>query len=262
LGRLAQDALYFHEGPAEPAPQESPRYSYRMQVPAGVRKSGPWQLALSGLIDTQAINSRFYLDRQSHLSVFHEKEGLIITGANSKRQPELATFTEMVGNTLVLMPLSSRFQMGETEDRLSLAYNTFFSDLYATAADKTVSLRFAISGRGTPGADTRLNMQLCLKAGEVIETGAGKKLVLGTERVELPPSDLGGRIVHRGWTLEFPRNATLIWPVYPHNPYADVPETNIAYAVGRLTVPLVLKAQTGRYVRANELELAFLLHAQ
>ena len=259
LGRLAQDALYFHEGPTEIAPPESPRYAYRMRVPAGMRKSGPWQIALSGLIDTQAINSRFYLDRQSHLSVFHEKEGLIITGANSKRQPELATFTEMVGGTLVHMPLSSRLQMGENEDRLSLAYNTFFSDLYAAAAGKTLSLRFAISGRGTPGPDTRLNMQLCLKAGEAIETGAGRKVVLGADRVELPPAELGGRIVHRGWTLEFPKNATLIWPVYPHNPYSDSPETNIAYAVGRLTVPLALKAQPGRYVRANELELAFLL---
>ena len=105
-------------------------------------------------------------------------------------------------------------------------------------------------------------MSSSLKAGETIETGAGKKIMLGTERVELPPADLGGRIVHRGWTLEFPKNATLIWPVYPHNPYSDTPETNVAYAVGRLTVPLVLRTQPGRYVRANELELAFLLRAR
>ena len=261
LGRLAQDALYFHEGPTEPAPQQRSSYVYRMQVPAGVRKSGPWQVALSGLIDTQAINSRFYLDRQSHVSVFHEKEGLIITGANSKRQPELATFIEAVGGTVVYMPLSSRLQMGESEDRLSLAYNTFFSDLYVAAGDKSVGLRFVISGRGTPGADTRLNLQLCLKAGESLETGSGKKLVLGAERIELTPADLRGRIAHHGWTLELPEGATLLWPVYPHNPYADAPETNIAYAVGRLTIPLALKARPGKYVRANELELAFRLSA-
>ena len=61
----------------------------------------------------------------------------------------------------------------------------------------STSKMIGLSGRGTPGVDTRLNMQLCLKAGETIETGSGKKLVLGTERVELPPADLGGRIVHR-----------------------------------------------------------------
>jgi hypothetical protein len=31
------------------------------------------------------------------------------------------------------MPLSSRLQMGSSEDRLSLAYNTFFNDLYVKA---------------------------------------------------------------------------------------------------------------------------------
>jgi hypothetical protein len=63
-------------------------YMHRMEVPAGIRKTGPWQVALSGIIDRQAINSRFYLDRQGHISVFHQKAGLIITGANSKSQPE------------------------------------------------------------------------------------------------------------------------------------------------------------------------------
>ena len=261
LGRLAQDALYYHDGPALAAPQELARYAHRMQqAPAGVRKSGDWQVALSGLIDTQAINSRFYLDRQGHVSVFHKQAGLIVTGANSKRQPEIATFNETVGDRVVHLPLSSRLQMGEKEDRLSLAFNTFFSDLYVTAAvDQALSLRFVISGRGTPGPDTRLNLQLCVKAGEALETGSGQRLMLGADRVELSPADLNRRIVHHGWTLELPEGASLSWPIYPHNPYTDLPETNIAYAVGRLTVPLALKARPGKYVRANELELAFRL---
>lgn len=262
LGRLAQDALYYHEGPVLAPPQDLVHYALRMQqARAGVRKSGDWQVALSGLIDTQAINSRFYLDRQGHVSVFHKQAGLIITGANSKRQPEIATFNETVGGSVVHLPLSGRLQMAEKEDRLSLAYNTFFSDLYVTAAavDQTLNLRFAISGRGAPGPDTRLNLQLCLKAGETIETGSGKRLVLGADPVELSSSDLNRRISHHGWTLELSEGASLSWPVYPHNPYADLPETNIAYAFGRLTVPLALKARPGKYVRAKELELAFRL---
>ena len=64
-----------------------------MSITAGIRKTGPLTTCLSGLIATQAVNSRFYLDRQGNVSVLHEKTGLIITGANSKRQPELATFS-------------------------------------------------------------------------------------------------------------------------------------------------------------------------
>lgn len=49
LGRMAQSALYFHEGPVAPIPQDQLRYAHQMSVPAGIRKSGPWVVCLSGL---------------------------------------------------------------------------------------------------------------------------------------------------------------------------------------------------------------------
>jgi hypothetical protein len=261
LGRLAQDALYFHEGTMTPAPQQLPRYAHQMTIPAGVRKTGAWQVAYSGIMNSQAINSQFYLDRQGHLSIFHERLGLIITGANSKRQPELATFSETLLGQTVHMPISTRLQMSETRDRLSLAYNTFFSDLYVpTPSERELSLRFVITGRGRPADELMLTLQLVLKAGEILETGAGKRITLGTERIEL--QDLGGWIRHHGWKLKLDPTAKLVWPVYPHNPYSNAPETNIQYAVGALHVPLRLKSQPGRYIRTNEQEIAFVLEAQ
>jgi hypothetical protein len=260
LGRLAQDALYFHEGAKEPIPQDRSQYAYRMGVPAGVRKTSPWIVSLSGIIDTQAINSQFYLDRQAHLSVFHEKLGQIISGANSKRQPELATLSEKLLGQIVHIPLSSRLQMDEKQDRLSLAFNTFFSDLYMPRpSENELSFRFVISGRGEPAEDPRLTLQLCLKAGEPLETGSGRKVMLGADRVELPPADLNGLIRHHGWTMKVDPTARLVWPVYPHNPYANAPETNIEYAVGALSIPLRLKSRPGHYIRANEQEIAFTL---
>ena len=258
LGRLAQDALYYHEGPTAPIPQELTSYAHRMSIPAGIRKAGPWQFCLSGIMNTQAINSQFYLDRQGHVSVFHQRLGLIITGANSKRQPELATFSEKLFGQTVHMPMSTRLQMSDTQDRLSLAYNTFFSDLYVpTPSEHELTLRFAITGRGNPAEDPRLTLQVCLKAGETLETGAGKKAVLGKERLELTPDELGGWIRHRGWTMKLDPTARLVWPVYPHNPYANGPETDIERAVGALSVPLRLKAQPGRYIRTGEQEIVF-----
>jgi hypothetical protein len=263
LGRLAQDALYYHEGPSEPTPQDFPRYSHQMSIPAGIRKTGSWQVCLSGIMNTQAINSQFYLDRQSHLSVFHQQLGQIITGANSKRQPDLATFSERLLGQTVHMPISTRLQMSDERDRLSLAYNTFFSDLYIPApTEKELSLRFVITGRGQPAADPQLTLQLCLKPGETIETGAGRKLVLNAERLILQPADLGGWIRHRGWKLKLDSTAQLVWPVYPHNPYTNAPETDLNYAVGALRVPLRLKSQPGRYIRTNEQEIVFVLEVE
>ena len=128
LGRLAQDALYFHEGPTAPIPQDQPRYHHQMSVPGGIRKNGPWVTCLSGIISTPTT-SRWYLDRQGHLSVFHEKLGLIITGANSKNQPELATFAEKIGEQIMHTPTSSQLKMSDDTDQLALAYNSFFAVL-------------------------------------------------------------------------------------------------------------------------------------
>ena len=260
LGRLSQDALYYHEGPTRPIPQDRPRYSYQMSIPACIRKVGPWQVCLSGIINTQAVNNQYYLDRQTSLSVFHQKLGLIITGANSKHQPELATFSEKLQGHVYHMPLSSRLQTSDERDRLSLAYNTFFTDLYVPApSDQQVRFRFVIAGKGSPAEEAQLTLQLCLKAGEELETAAGKKIMLGAERVELGPEQLGGWIRHHGWMLKIDPSAKLDWPVYPYNPYAAAPETELKYAVGSLSVPLRLKSKQGHFIRPDEQEIVFTL---
>ncbi len=237
LGRMAQNALYFHAGPRAPIPQDEPRYAHQMRVPAGIRKSGPWVVCLSGLIDTQTIN-QFYLDRQASVSVFHEKLGLIVTGANSKRQPELATFSEKIGEQIFHMPISSRVEISDERDRLSLAYNSFFCVLEPTVfSDKQMRLRFAITRRGRI-ADSTLTLQLCLKAGQTLETGAGRKILLDSEKVELGPEEIGGWLRHHGWILKVDPASRLSWPVYPFNPYANGPETGLEHAVGALSTPL------------------------
>lgn len=262
LGRLSQNALYYHEGPTESIPQEQPRYFHRMSVPAGIRKTGPWVVCLSGIISTQAVTSQFYLDRQGNVSVFHQKLGLIVTGANSKRQPELATFWERIQAQVFHMPISTRLQMGEERDRLSLAYNSFFTDLEVpTPSDTEATLRFIVTGKGRPAEEAQLTLQLCLKTGEMLETGAGRKILLVADKIALGPEDLGGSIHHHGWTLKVDQTARLTWPIYPHNPYANAPETSLEYAVGALSVPLRQKAQPGKYVRPAEQEISFALRA-
>jgi hypothetical protein len=239
LGRLAQSALYYHDGPTEPIPQEQPRSAYRMKdVQAGIRKTGPWMVCLSGLIDTP-IDSQFTLDRQGHLSIFHQKLGLIVTGANSKYQPELATFLEKTKDRVTTIPLNSRLRTADDRDRLGLGYYTFFAEAeLPTPTESRLLFRFAITETGRNRLqDVQLNLQLCLKAGEVLET-AKTKVTLDNQRVELGPEQLGGRVRHRGWTLHVDPTARLVWPVLPFNPYRNAPETDLRHAVGVLTVPV------------------------
>ena len=263
LGRIAQDALYYHDGPTEPAPQTSANYSFEMSVPAGIRKSGPWQIALSGLMSAQAIHNQYYLDRQGNVSVFHQKAGLIITGAGSKRQPELATFSEHLMGQTVHLPISTRLHMGELQDRLSVAYNTFFADLFVSrSAENELALRFRITQRGEAADSARLTLQLVLKAGETLETAAGKKITLGADRIELGAADLGGWIRHHGWTMKIDKTARLVWPVYPFNPYADGPETNLEWAVGALSVDLHPTPAADSPVHHKEEQIDFVISVE
>jgi len=158
------------------------------------------------------------------------------------------------------MPSTSRLEMGAKRDLLSLAYNTFFTELEVPVpSQSSLPLRFWITGRGRPGEDLRLTLQLCLKSGETLETGAGRKMLLGKERLELSPEELGGWIRHQGWTLRVGPSARLVWPVYPYHPYTAKPETGLDHAVGALSVPLQPTPRPGSYVRPREQEIPFVL---
>ena len=246
LGRIAQNALYFHEGPAVPIPQDLPQYSYRMRVPAGIRKREPWTIALSGLTSAQPVANQFFLDRQCHLSIFHEKLGLIVSGANSKRQPELATFRETVRERTSHLPISTALRMEPGLDRLSLAYNTFFADLEVPEPSRQrVAFRFAVTEMGRV-EEAQLAIQLVLRPGELLETGK-TKVLLGPDHVELGPEEIAGLLRHQGWSLQFDAPARLVWPVFPYNPYANAPETSLGLAVGVLTVPIRPQEVGGRF---------------
>jgi hypothetical protein len=233
-----------------------------MKVPAGIRRTGPWTVCLSGLIDTP-IDSQFTLDRQGHLSIYHQNLGLIITGANSRNQPELATFLEKTKDRVTTIPLSSRLRMSDDRDRLGLGYHTFFAEAEVPAPrDERLTFRFAITetGRGRL-QDVKLNLQLCLKAGETLET-ARTKLVLGEKRIELTPEQIGGWIRHRGWTLHVDPTARLIWPILPFNPYRNGPETDLRYAIGVLTVPVKVQPPSEGALNWRRGEISFALEVK
>jgi hypothetical protein len=239
LARLVQSVLYWHDGPTEKPPQELANYDYRMKVEAGIRKTGPWSVCLSGLVDP-SIDSQFTLDRQGHVSVFHSRHGLIITGAGSRNQPELATFTERTKTgALGTIPLSGRLRMSTERDRLGLGYRTFFAEAEVpTPIDEKLAIRFTIVETGRNQLrEAELHLQLCLKAGETLET-ATTKIVLDEKRIDLDAEHVGGWIRHRGWKLTVDPKARLTWPVLPFNPYKNAPETDMSRAIGVVSVPV------------------------
>jgi hypothetical protein len=261
LGRLSQSALYYHEGPTTPIPQDLPHFVRQLTVPAGIRKSSPWTVCLSGLIEPPS-ESQFTLSRQGALSVYHNRLGLIVSGANSKHQPELATFMETVDGKTTTVPVSSRLRMTDTGDRLGLAHRRFFAVLEVPPAKpENLDLRIRIIERGRGRMrDAQLNLQLVLKAGESLET-AHRKIVLSEERVDLGLEEIGGFVRHRGWTIYLDASARLTWPVFGFNPYRNAPETELRHAVGVLSVPLKVHPVNEGELNWRRQEIAFRIKA-
>lgn len=238
FGRIAQNLLYYHEGKTTPIPQDKINYVYEMKVPASIRKTGPWITTYSGLIAPAVSLNNFFLDRQGNFSVFNTKSGLIISGANSKRQPQLATFTEVTGTDSIHMPVSSHLEMSNQIDKLALAYNVFFATIEVPKPTGR-KLKFQIvTTYKLEQAVSELNLQLILEPGEILETGGGRKVVLGENKIEWGDAELGGWIKHNGWIMQIPFGMHLSWPVLPFNPYKNKPETELSKAVGRLSTPL------------------------
>jgi hypothetical protein len=176
---------------------------------------------------------------------------VIISGGNSKRQPELATFRESVRRQVYHMPIDTRLRVGGQTDRLSLAFNGFTADVDAgVPAGTQLPLRFTVRRKG--GADAAyLTIPLVLKPGEPLISGGGRRITPGPTAVSMESKDLGGSIRHRGWTLSWDGAARFSWPVYPYNPYADGPETSLEYAVGTLTFPLDLAGAREATIQLN-----------
>ena len=253
LGLIAQNALYYHDGPMLPSPPESTNYVYRLHAEAGVRKQGPWVTALSGIVDTPLPRSQWFLDRQADLAVFHEKTGPIIFGAHSKHQPELATFAERIQGEWISTPKGSRLTQAPAKDSLAVAHNAFSAVIeIPPASHSELRIDTLISGRGPIPEEGWFALQLNLKADTELRTGTGKSFQLSAEHLSLTAAELGGTIVHNGWELHFDVPAELQWPVYPYNPYINNKETKLEHAVGLLRIPLGLKADAKQWLQVDE----------
>ncbi|MBS1820860.1 MAG: hypothetical protein JST61_02600 [Acidobacteria bacterium] len=253
LGLLGQNALYYHDGPVVAPPPAEPAYFYRLHAEGGVRKQGPWVTGLAGIVDTPLPRSQWFLDRQADLSLFHAKTGLIISGAHSKHQPELATFSEKLNGEWFMKPKGSRLVQSPSQDVLAVAHNTFSAEIVIpTPSKEQVNIDIRLDGRGPVPEEAWLALQLMLKPGAVLQTGTGRRLVLSGDRIELKTGDLAGSITHNGWTLTFDNDATLQWPVYPYNPYRNGNETKLDYAIGLLRMPLHLKTDPQKWLQLNE----------
>jgi len=247
--RLAAVHRYLPDEPEEPIDLERRCYVAVHHGRALVRRSGPWFYCLSGyLTPTECIapnaRTRWRMDRQNYLGVWHERLGLVIGGGNSKHQPKFSTFEVIRGR--VLHHQADRAELVSTEgrDTLSLAYGPVRCELSVAVEGEALELRFSVP-EATDGPDRILaGFTIPLLDGKEVQASYAEGPEVLSARTEFGlgwPEDLPPQ---RRWVrigplrIDLPGGAHLEWPVYPFNPYAIDGSAPAEQAVATVSFPL------------------------
>ena len=228
---------------------------------AMTRRDGPWFTCLSAY-HTNVSASRWIQDRQNLVSLFHDRVGLIIGGGNTKLTPLWSTFT--IGDTSLLKhtpgdespnflppiglwhtPVDAALDVDQT--RLLLEYNLIKCQVRVDLSDpKLAKVTYITEGpvakdSGETDPSTRgpveAHVPLWSKLGGEWKTASGKSGKLSEEPIKLAAGEAGDWFEHNGWRIYIPQNATIQWPVLPHNQYVKDGKAEVKDARIVVTLP-------------------------
>jgi hypothetical protein len=190
----------------------------------GTVRRGPWQVGYQALPTRDWHENPFFLDRQSLFSLWHDRCERAVDGSNSKRQPEIGTFTASrtdgaFFDRAASLPVGGRWRRGRGLGTLTIGYPDFTADLaFVPRGDELV---LTVRARALRPRLKRLMMHVRLpfRWGARLRTQSGGACVLG----EHAPVELSAP--QRGWiesggvrfSASMPFTAT--WPYIPFSSY-------------------------------------------
>ena len=232
---LLANFAYYHDGVDEPIPHEKGSYWVGSENKALVRRKSPWFYCLSGFTAVPSKN-RWGLDRQNFVSVWNEQVGLIISGANSKAQPEWSNFVFPSAGRLSYIPSNGVVRQKNPRDAVTLSYE-----------DKKVSIEVSEKSKKELQIKTRLEdsgtsatgqLVLYFKSGTTFKSAAGSVFSLSEKPVEVSAESSAGWIEYNGWRITMPPRSKVVFPSYPFSPQERQSRAPLSEARGLLSYPL------------------------
>jgi hypothetical protein len=241
--------LYGEEGEIAPPPKSGDVY-VSGDKQAMTRRDAPWFFCLSSYHSDQST-SRWIQDRQNFVSLYHDGLHVILGGGNTKLQPLWSTFT--VGDPSLLsqkpgdenpnfippaglLHIPSNAAIDPTKNSLDLEYGDVKCNVTVDTSDaRNAKIVYSLL---TP-TDKRVEAHVPLLGEEKKKwsTASGKTGLLSAEPFKLAPGEAGDWIEHRGWHVSLPAEASLQWPVFPHNPYTKDGRAELLDARIIMTLP-------------------------
>lgn len=154
----------------------------------GTVRRAPWQIGYQVMPTRSWPANPFFLDRQNLFSLWHDRCGRLVNGSNSKRQPDVATFTVLENSGEEFLPLSDylplrgRWQSRGKLGAIEAEYRSFNASIeFLPKNDRGLVVRVRAKPRRRI-ARLAFNVILPFEWGQAIRCGGGAAFVLGEDR--------------------------------------------------------------------------------
>ena len=207
-GAIASSAQHLIEGDEAAIDLDQPSFWKPYRDWAVVGRAAPWFACLSAFASPPTAN-RWGQDRQSFLSLWHDRLGLVLGGGNSKDQADWSSFVadgRFLPDQGALLPDGSGVALtyGHVRCLLRLRFEGAKVIIEGAAERGPALQQFVVQA----------------KPGDTVRSAAGHEAQLGDSAVHWGTRQLGAWFEVNGCRIAVPHGAEFRWPTVPFNPYA------------------------------------------
>lgn len=208
---------------------------------AGIIRAQGWVGVASAIVKPPIADSRWWQDRQQHLSLWHPRTDLIVGGGNTKGQPLFSTLVVEDAGGKVLSHLAKAAELRRVEPakmELALTIAEEQVELLTEILDARTA-RLTARWRGPGKGRCVWQLPLWLVRSEGLTAG-GRLHALGAEPLALAGAAIGTELNHHHWRMRWNEatKVNLVWPVLPFNPYKKDGAADLGGAQGVLRIYL------------------------
>ena len=186
-------------------------------VPVGRVDVGDWTGFLSWQLTPEHV-SRFILDAQNFIEVYHAESGYLIGAGNSKYMPRFSTVRRVNAGRAYIPETAECVEQGDGR----------VLTVYSFGADQVqVSLSVAAEGCRIGAQILSADAEAEYEFGVMLAFKKGEHVMVGDKVVEIMPLAMISHrfgeagLVWRDRSFDVPQGAVLDYPLIPHNPYTQ-----------------------------------------
>ena len=207
-GAIASAVQHLIEGDETAIALDQPSFRKPYRDWAVVAREAPWFACLSAFA-CPPVASRWGQDRQSFLSLWHDRFGLVLGGGNSKDQADWSSFVA-----------DGRFLPDKGEllpDGAGVALT--YGSVRCLLRLKFESRKVIIEG-AAEGGPALQQFVVQAKPGDIVRSAAGREAKLGETAMHWRTLELGAWLEVNDCRIGVSHGAEFRWPTAAFNPYA------------------------------------------